>query len=265
MSSTIASASRNSFAPTGTRLPSSAITPTEKAMSVAIGIPQPGASAGPLVHHERHVDEGRDDHPAECGHRRKGRLLDGVQLADDQLALDLETDDEEEDRHQAVVDEVLQRLVEVETADRDRDVRFPELEVRVTPRRVRPDERGDRGGEQHDGARRLGRHERRALGARSAAGAAHRCESRFGEAVRCLRPCVRGRLVASDRLVVRRGRCHPSLFLRSYGKPASAIYARTRSGAGSTDVCRGPVPSHRLSGRVRCSSTPSESSWASLR
>ena len=55
-----------------------------------------------------------DDHPAEGSHRGEGRLLDGVQLTDDQLALDLESDDEEEDCHEAVVDEVLQRFVEVE-------------------------------------------------------------------------------------------------------------------------------------------------------
>ena len=41
MSSAIASDSRKIFNPEGTRLPSSARKPTTKAMSVAIGIPQP--------------------------------------------------------------------------------------------------------------------------------------------------------------------------------------------------------------------------------
>ena len=39
------------------------------------------------------------------------------QLALDDLALDLEADEEEEDRHQAVVDPEQQRLVESEGAD----------------------------------------------------------------------------------------------------------------------------------------------------
>ena len=46
MSSAMASESRKIFKPNGTRGPNAAITPTTKAMSVAIGTPQP-RSAGP--------------------------------------------------------------------------------------------------------------------------------------------------------------------------------------------------------------------------
>ena len=47
MSSTIASVSRNSRAAEGMRRPSTPSTPTAKAMSVAIGIPQPATASLP--------------------------------------------------------------------------------------------------------------------------------------------------------------------------------------------------------------------------
>ena len=49
MSSTIANAVRNIFRDKGILLPSSEITPNEKAMSVAIGIPQPFALGVPAL------------------------------------------------------------------------------------------------------------------------------------------------------------------------------------------------------------------------
>ena len=49
MSSTIASESRKIFSGDGTRLPSKASTPTAKAMSVAIGIPQPALPSPPAL------------------------------------------------------------------------------------------------------------------------------------------------------------------------------------------------------------------------
>ena len=49
MSSTIASVRRNTFSGLGTRDPSSAMTPTANAMSVAIGIPQPSTPSPPRL------------------------------------------------------------------------------------------------------------------------------------------------------------------------------------------------------------------------
>jgi hypothetical protein len=74
-----------------------------------------------------------------------------AQLAPGELALDLQPDDEEEQRHQAVVDPVLQVLVN----PGDVHVGGPEREVGVTRGRVGPDDGHDGGGEQHDAARRL--------------------------------------------------------------------------------------------------------------
>ena len=53
---------------------------------------------------EGEEDEGGHDHPADGRHHGKRRLPRLAQLAMDDLSLDFEADNEEEDRHQAVVD-----------------------------------------------------------------------------------------------------------------------------------------------------------------
>ena len=52
---------------------------------------------------ERDVDERGHRHPTERGDHRQRRLARFRELALDELALDLEPDDEEEHRHQTVV------------------------------------------------------------------------------------------------------------------------------------------------------------------
>ena len=94
---------------------------------------------GPAVQRRRigdideHIDQRRQDHAAQRRNRRQGRLLARRQLADQQLALDLEADQEEENRHQPVVDPQQQRLVERELAK-------PEPEPRLQQRFRRPRE-----------------------------------------------------------------------------------------------------------------------------
>ena len=122
MSSTIASVSSSTFTAGGTRLPSRATTPSAKAMSVAIGMPQPLRSVAAGV--EREEDRGGHDHPAERGHRRQRDGAPVAQLAGDELALDLHPDDEEEHRHQQVVDDVAEVLVEHVRPDLEPDVRW---------------------------------------------------------------------------------------------------------------------------------------------
>ena len=112
MSSTTAIASTSNLTPSDTRSPSTASTPTANAMSVAIGIAQPGrgiATAG-----EQHEHDRRRDRPGHGRERRKRRGPPVAQLAVDELTLDLQSDDEEEHRHQAVVDPVLQVLVDAQ-------------------------------------------------------------------------------------------------------------------------------------------------------
>ena len=94
-------------------------------MSVAIGMPQPARPAPPSV--ERDVDDRRHDHAADRRDDRQHRLARLGQLADDDLALDLEPDDEEEERHQPVVDPVLERLRERPVPDLDTDLDVEQL------------------------------------------------------------------------------------------------------------------------------------------
>src|SRR4026208_779923 len=101
MSSVVASASSSTRSAGGTRLPSNASTPTAKAMSVATGKPHPRRTPALAL-----------TPPEVSGRHRQRRLLRLRQLAFVDLAPDLEAHDEEEDRHQAVVDEEVHILFE---------------------------------------------------------------------------------------------------------------------------------------------------------
>ena len=105
---------------------------------------------------DRHVDQRRHDHPAEGGDGGERRPAGAAQLALDQLALDLEADDEEEDGHQTFVDPLLQVEIEGVIAEGDGQIGVPEVEVGVLPRRVRPDQGDHRGDDEDDAAGGLG-------------------------------------------------------------------------------------------------------------
>ncbi len=102
---------------------------------------------------EQEIDQGRRRHAADRGDRRQGRLARARQLALDQLALDLEPDQEKEDRHQAVVDPVPERLVEPEIAELQAQVQLEEPQIVIGQGRVGEDEGERRRGQQHDAAR----------------------------------------------------------------------------------------------------------------
>ena len=145
MSSTIAIVSRNSLAPAGTRSPSSASTPIAKAMSVAAGSAQPAVSPLPAVI-ARNSSAGSATPPAAAiAGRSAARAV--AQLAGDQLALDLQPDDEEEHRHQPVVDPMTQ--VQVQAGEIDAGV--PEGLV-AAERDVGPHQRRDGADEERDAA-----------------------------------------------------------------------------------------------------------------
>ena len=100
---------------------------------------------------ESGVQQCRHEHAAERGHRRKGEGTSVTELSDDQLTLDLHPDDEEEQRHEQVVDDVAQVLVELVVADDEAHFGRPHRLVAGRPD-VRPDERNDRSGDEHDTA-----------------------------------------------------------------------------------------------------------------
>ena len=78
-----------------------------------------------------------------------------------QLALDLQADEEEEHGHQAVVDPQQQGLVQRQRADAHGHGRVEQAVVEPFQRRVAGDQRGDGGGQQHQPAGRLVVEERR--------------------------------------------------------------------------------------------------------
>src|SRR5215204_6115653 len=100
-SSTMARAVRNTFKESGTRLPSRAIIPRAKAMSVATGIPPPSyALASPVdrcIDHAWGYDAAHGSDHRQDGVTRLGELSHG------DLALDLEAHQKEEERHKTVV------------------------------------------------------------------------------------------------------------------------------------------------------------------
>lgn len=63
--------------------------------------------------------------PSACGKRQR-RLADAAQFAVHDLAFDFQPDDEKENRHQAVVDQVIKRMAELERTDLQADRSLPE-------------------------------------------------------------------------------------------------------------------------------------------
>ena len=121
---------------------------------------EPAADVHRRVHERRHDGAARR---AQDGQQRLARVL---QLARRHLELDLKAHQQEENGHEEVVDEVLQREVRREIAQRDADVeRAPELgEVRQHRRVLDDERRHGRGQHEHGRARgRVGEFEQLAL------------------------------------------------------------------------------------------------------
>ena len=100
----------------------------------------------PGVRGDGHEQQRRDRQTCDGSDHRHDRPRPAGELADRELAAHLEPDREEEDRHQRVVDEGVQREVELKVADADGEVGLPERLVREAGD-VRPDDR-DKGREQ---------------------------------------------------------------------------------------------------------------------
>jgi hypothetical protein len=120
-------------------------------MSVAMGIPQPPAVGQPGV--EGEVDRRRHQHAAHGGADGPQGLAGLRQLTHEQLALDLQPHHEEEDRHEAVVDPVVQVEGDPVLAQVQAEGLVDQALVGLRPGGIGPDE-GDEGEEeQHDPAR----------------------------------------------------------------------------------------------------------------
>ena len=111
--------------------PRSATTPSANAMSVAIGIPHPSRPSPPALNAKK-IAAGTIIPPS-AAIAGSATALRIAQLTDDELALDLHPDDEEEQPHQQVVDEVREILLEHVAADLDAHRPSPERLVAGLP------------------------------------------------------------------------------------------------------------------------------------
>jgi hypothetical protein len=112
------------------------------AVSVDIGMPPArGRRAGVL---KGQVDERGQRQATDRTERRDDHPAPVAQLADGDLAADLQADDEEEHRHRGVVDHVLQVQAHRPAAHPHGDLGAPELRVPGGPD-VGPHQRGHRG------------------------------------------------------------------------------------------------------------------------
>ena len=122
-------------------------------MSVAIGTAQPSNVPPPTVTVAAYSGGG-DSHAADRGDDRQGGRGGRTQFADDQFSFEFDAGDQEEDGEQSVCGPVADREVEAECGNAESDVSY--LLVDTAPRGVRPDERHDCRGEQHQAADGLG-------------------------------------------------------------------------------------------------------------
>ena len=96
------------------------------------------------VDQDRHRDAAsRGDH----GNRKPTSL---AQLADIELSPGLKPQDHEKQGHQPLIDQVTKVQDDPGTANADHDPRRPCRLIRVKPRRVRPQQRGDRARQHHN-------------------------------------------------------------------------------------------------------------------
>jgi len=115
-------------------------------MSVAVGIAQKKKNAGHgrrVVTVDEPVDQCRYHHAAHGGGGRQDHLGGLGQVAVDHLALDLQADEQEEQRHQAVVDPQQQRFGNLQRADLDSDGHVEQAAVQVGQRRIVDDQGQD--------------------------------------------------------------------------------------------------------------------------
>ena len=114
-SSTTARVSRNERSADGSDEPITASTARAKAMSVAVGIAHPrrASPSAPTISDGGDEDQRGHDDAADGRHHRHHRLGRRAQVADEELALELEPRDEEEDGEQAVAGPVPDGEVEV--------------------------------------------------------------------------------------------------------------------------------------------------------
>ncbi len=101
------------------------------------------------------VDRRRHEHAADRAERRQAGLTQIAQITVDELALELQADQQEEHRHEPVVDPQEQRLVDPELTDPHLHGQRDQRAVEGARGRVGDEQRQRRRSDQQDSARRL--------------------------------------------------------------------------------------------------------------
>ncbi len=118
-------------------------------MSVEITMPQ--AEAPPPAPVDQDIDKCRHDQAHDGSQDRHHRAAPVGEFAQHEFALHLQADDEEEERHQAIVAPVMQAQRQLGAAQSHGELGVPERGVGVAHRRVGPDQGHDSAKEQQPG------------------------------------------------------------------------------------------------------------------
>ena len=92
----------------------------------------------------RTINQRRDDHAADGGDNRQRRLTKRRQLADHHLVLDFQPDQIKKQRHQAVIDPMMQRHFNLVVTETHRQRLVQQMMIAVAPWRIGDDERRQR-------------------------------------------------------------------------------------------------------------------------
>ena len=128
---------------------------TQRKGDVGGGRDRPAGQCRLIVAVDGDIDQRRNHHAAGGGDARQHAARPGRELAVQHLALDLQPDQQEEDRHQPVIDPQQQRLGDLERAELDGDRRVEQAVIEPGQRRIGQDQRQDGGTHQDEAAGRL--------------------------------------------------------------------------------------------------------------
>jgi hypothetical protein len=109
----------------------------------------------PSTSDQKQIESRRNDHSAERSGQRKSRQSRTMEFAKNHLALELERDDEEEERHQPVIDPMFQRAREFDITRGQANLYLPERKIAAGPGCIGKSERDQRAKKQNSAGHRL--------------------------------------------------------------------------------------------------------------
>lgn len=102
---------------------------------------------------EPRIDAGGKDDATNGGKDRQRCQLERGKFSNQHFVLDFKAHQQEEDRHQAVIDPVTQILRQIKMVEANRDGNVEQARVKIRRRRIHPDHSDHRAGQQNNAAR----------------------------------------------------------------------------------------------------------------